>query len=315
MKHTKFSSKRLLLGLLILLGLVGALFTAYSQTQLRGDANGDGIVNILDCLAIARYAAGLHPTPFNPAMADADCDGMIIILDALLIARYTANLIPAPACVSTATPTSTPTPTCSPCVDYVEGYVRDMLTALPVAGVSVTMQTLDYGGSITASTDANGYYRIIANTCRSSEHVRIHAAKAGYDPFLLETTLACSRTNTVDISLVPEGPTATPAPTPTPTLPCIACDMVITGKVTRADDGSPIAGASIVSYSGSLLATTDANGDYAYTIHGFKPDGVSCPQGDFFLKARAPGFVEFMGSIIGFKCGNYTWNVILNLES
>ena len=58
-----------------------------------GDVNGDGDINIIDALQVARYAASLNPSPFNASVADVTGDGNINIVDALQIARYDAGLI------------------------------------------------------------------------------------------------------------------------------------------------------------------------------------------------------------------------------
>jgi len=50
---------------------------------LPGDANCDGIVNILDAIAIVNYAAGLDPQPFCFENADVTEDGIINILDVI----------------------------------------------------------------------------------------------------------------------------------------------------------------------------------------------------------------------------------------
>ncbi|MBN1697238.1 MAG: BNR-4 repeat-containing protein [Spirochaetales bacterium] len=58
-----------------------------------GDANGDGTINIVDALLVARYYVGLEPAGFIPGNADTNCDGSINIVDALLVARYYVGLI------------------------------------------------------------------------------------------------------------------------------------------------------------------------------------------------------------------------------
>jgi len=59
------------------------------EAGLPGDANCDGVVNVLDVVAVANYVMGLNPTPFCPENADVNGDGIINTLDLVL----TVNLI------------------------------------------------------------------------------------------------------------------------------------------------------------------------------------------------------------------------------
>jgi PKD repeat protein len=59
----------------------------------KGDATGDGRIDIGDALQIARYDAGLNPAPFYPGASDVNCDNRVDIGDALQLARYDAGLI------------------------------------------------------------------------------------------------------------------------------------------------------------------------------------------------------------------------------
>jgi hypothetical protein len=64
---------------------------------LCGDADGNGVVNIVDALAVARKVAGLPPPPtVNTLLADVDKNGTISIVDALHIARYAVGLVTPP---------------------------------------------------------------------------------------------------------------------------------------------------------------------------------------------------------------------------
>jgi hypothetical protein len=56
-----------------------------------GDANNDGVINIVDAMIVAQYASGM-PVNINLVNADVNRDGIITINDALLIARYAAAL-------------------------------------------------------------------------------------------------------------------------------------------------------------------------------------------------------------------------------
>lgn len=72
----------------------------YFESALCGDANGDGSVDIVDALAIAKYGIGLPPgMPFNADVADVNDDGLVDIRDALDVARTGIGLEPvAPFC-------------------------------------------------------------------------------------------------------------------------------------------------------------------------------------------------------------------------
>lgn len=67
-------------------------FDPLNTPRIIGDANGNGLVCILDSTAIQRYLASLSTLTFIRKAADADGDGMITILDANAIQRYLAQL-------------------------------------------------------------------------------------------------------------------------------------------------------------------------------------------------------------------------------
>jgi hypothetical protein len=58
----------------------------------KGDANGDGVIDIVDALLIAQCYVGLSTCPPG-SVGDANCDGTIDIVDALLVAQYYVGLI------------------------------------------------------------------------------------------------------------------------------------------------------------------------------------------------------------------------------
>ena len=60
------------------------------ETCLRGDADGDGVVSVLDATAIQRRLVDLPTASFNEIAADVDGDGLNII-DATSIQRYLAD--------------------------------------------------------------------------------------------------------------------------------------------------------------------------------------------------------------------------------
>ena len=59
---------------------------------IRGDADGDGEVTILDATAIQRCLVGIRAASFNEKAADVDGDGEVTILDATAIQRLLAGL-------------------------------------------------------------------------------------------------------------------------------------------------------------------------------------------------------------------------------
>jgi unsaturated rhamnogalacturonyl hydrolase len=66
--------------------------------SITGDVNGNGSVDIVDALLVARYYVGLAPGGFNQDCADVNCDGDVGIIDALIIARYYVGLIDSLEC-------------------------------------------------------------------------------------------------------------------------------------------------------------------------------------------------------------------------
>jgi hypothetical protein len=58
-----------------------------------GDADGNGFVNIVDALAVARKVATLPPPPTVGPAADVNGDGLTSIGDAMNIARYSVGLL------------------------------------------------------------------------------------------------------------------------------------------------------------------------------------------------------------------------------
>ena len=56
---------------------------------LYGDANGDGVINVLDLIAIINYIMGGNPDPFDFEAADLNNDGIVNILDVV----FNVNII------------------------------------------------------------------------------------------------------------------------------------------------------------------------------------------------------------------------------
>lgn len=62
-----------------------------------GDVNTDGVINILDVIDIARYAAGLNPTGFQEELADVNANGTVNITDAVTLINKIAGDVSAMA--------------------------------------------------------------------------------------------------------------------------------------------------------------------------------------------------------------------------
>jgi hypothetical protein len=117
--------------------LLAFLWVPAAYSQLVGDANSSGSVDIVDALLIAQYYVGLNPQGINTAVMDVDANGGIDIIDALLVAQYYVGLIsdfPATGATQTPTPAS--------------------LTATPAAGMTALPSPAATG--IPGSTPAPG---------------------------------------------------------------------------------------------------------------------------------------------------------------
>ena len=81
-----------IIGLVLALLMIAAVFAASvsAASYIRGDANADGDVSILDATAIQRYLASFSVKHFDTKAADVDGDGVNII-DATRIQRYLAS--------------------------------------------------------------------------------------------------------------------------------------------------------------------------------------------------------------------------------
>lgn len=88
------NKKRLLCVLLAVICVsasVGALCVyADENEKLRGDVNGDGYVDVCDCVCICKMAAG--EIQKNYETADINYDGVISDVDAQILAEYIVNI-------------------------------------------------------------------------------------------------------------------------------------------------------------------------------------------------------------------------------
>ncbi|MBN2442325.1 MAG: choice-of-anchor D domain-containing protein [Spirochaetales bacterium] len=83
---------------------------SYSHSQTYGDANNDGIIDIIDALLTAQFYVGLDPQGIDTTVMDVNADGSIDIVDALLIAQYYVGLITDFPAANLSTPNPTPIP-------------------------------------------------------------------------------------------------------------------------------------------------------------------------------------------------------------
>jgi hypothetical protein len=82
----------LLTGILILFSSLFCL-SASGHSTIRGDINGDGVVDMVDAMLIAQYAGGMNPDNFNADAADINTDGKTDDEDAILAAQYGIILV------------------------------------------------------------------------------------------------------------------------------------------------------------------------------------------------------------------------------
>ncbi len=148
----------------------------------------------------------------------------------------------------------------------VTGVVRDSETNAVLSGVTVFTDPLTKA----AVTDADGRYTIADIKVRSYEVV---ATKEGYFEDLATATVVENATITVNFALDPDN-------TPTP--------GSITGVVTRADNGSPLAGASVSTVPATSTVTTNATGQFTIT-------GVAA--GSYQVIVTATGYISASSNV------------------
>ena len=84
-----------MLSIVVLCCIITQLFslTAFATTELKGDVNGDGKVNVKDATAIQKHIADLITiTAEGLVLADADGSGIVNIKDATAIQKHVAGL-------------------------------------------------------------------------------------------------------------------------------------------------------------------------------------------------------------------------------
>ena len=153
-------------------------------------------------------------------------------------------------------PTLYPNSTTPPATATLRGGVVDSGTGQPVAGAIVEL------GSATTTTGANGRFEL-TGLGAGSFALSIHAG--GYQPVSATGTLAngINDVGNIPLSRVPETST-------------------ISGMISDADSGAPVAGASLVVEGQSATGVSGADGRYVI-------DGISGTQ--FALLVTAPGYL------------------------
>jgi len=137
----------------------------------------------------------------------------------------------------------------------ITGSVTGAEDGSPIAGATVT------DGTGTTTTDASGKYTIADVPAGSYE---VTASKEGYHSSSLTVTVLTGNSAVANLSLTE-----------------VIVPGSITGSVTDAEDGSPIAGATVTDGTGT--ATTDASGKY--TI-------ADVPAGSYEVTASKEGYVN-----------------------
>jgi hypothetical protein len=70
---------------------IAAEAATFSGSGMPGDANCDGVVNVLDVVSVVNYVLGGNPDPFCAENADANSDGLINVLDVVLTVDIILN--------------------------------------------------------------------------------------------------------------------------------------------------------------------------------------------------------------------------------
>lgn len=68
------------------------------NVMVRGDCNGDGLVNLADIVFLINYLFRGGPPPSIPQAGDANCDGRVNLVDLVYLINYIFRSGPAPSC-------------------------------------------------------------------------------------------------------------------------------------------------------------------------------------------------------------------------
>jgi thermitase len=159
----------------------------------------------------------------------------------------------------------------------ITGSVTDADDGSPIAGATVS------DGTRTATTDTSGEYAIADVPAGSYQ---VTASKEGYHSSSMTVNVLSGSSAVANLSLNE-----------------VILPGSITGSVTDADDGSPIAGATVS--DGTRTATTDTSG--GYTI-------ADVPPGTYQVTASKSGYESSMSTVTVVSSGTAVTNFCLNPE-
>ncbi|TAL46035.1 MAG: hypothetical protein EPN89_11180 [Methylovulum sp.] len=175
---------------------------------------------------------------------------------ATLAAGSTLTLSPGLTVASSAPPSTT----------SVYGTVVDASTGQPLTGVDVAVS----GGTLRTVSDASGTFSLVN---LASDTWELDLSLAGYSGAHITLSAPAGVSNLGIIRL--------------PSLSGSTSDGIVTGSVTDAANGNPIAGAHItLTGSATVSAVTNALGAYR----------IAAPSGAITITASAPGFLDATGS-------------------
>ena len=146
----------------------------------------------------------------------------------------------------------------------ISGTVTDLGTGLPIAGATVSYPP--GSGSATTTTASDGTYTL-ANVTEGSYQVT--ASAAGYASKTFTVPVAPGATSTQNFALAPDPGT-------------------ISGTVTDAVTGLPIAGATVSYPPGSGSATTTTASDGTYTLANVAPGTYTVTASDTGYVTQSP---------------------------
>jgi hypothetical protein len=170
---------------------------------------------------------------------------------------------------------------CTVVAGFVEQFVDDKLVRVP--GVEVTLIYKDLGGGMVVTTDPDGGFQFV---CVRRTRVQVQTDDTGAQD--VNEGNPIPDTGVVGEIICVPGPD-TPCP-------------VITGTVTEATTGAPIAGATVTvqgTVPGALTAKTDASGRYTITnvcLIGFQ--SVKASATGYASDVLSTGILPSFGTVI-----------------